>query len=41
VLKIRETTPLEPSAREFKYYAEGVGLIQDADLKLEEYGPAE
>ncbi len=41
VLKVRETTPLEPSAREFKYYAEGVGLIQDAGLKLEEYGPAE
>jgi hypothetical protein len=41
VLKIRETTPLEPSAREFKYYAEGVGLIQDAHLKLEEYGQAE
>jgi hypothetical protein len=41
VLKVRETTPLEPSAREFKYYAEGVGLIQDAGLKLEEYGQAE
>jgi hypothetical protein len=41
VLKIRETTPLEPSAREFKYYAEGVGLIQDAHLKLEEYGLTE
>lgn len=41
VLKIRETTPLEPSAREFKYYAEGIGLIQDANLKLEEYVQAE
>lgn len=41
VLKVRETTPLEPSAREFKYYAEGVGLIQDAGLKLEEYGQEE
>lgn len=33
-LKSEETTPLEPNAREFKYYAPGVGLIQDADLKL-------
>lgn len=41
VVKMRETTPLEPGAREFKYYAEGIGLIQDAGLKLEAYGPAE
>lgn len=41
VLVIRETTPLEPDVEEFKYYAAGVGLIQDADLKLEEYGFAE
>ncbi len=41
VLKVRETTPLEPSAREFKYYAAGIGLVQDANLKLEEYGQAE
>jgi hypothetical protein len=38
VLIIRETTPLEPDVEEFKYYSAGVGLIQDADLKLEEYG---
>ena len=38
VLKIKETTPLEPGAVEFKYHAAGVGLIQDKDLKLEEYG---
>lgn len=37
-LKILETTPLEPEAREFKYYAPGIGLIQDADLKLIDYG---
>ena len=41
VLKIRETTILEPSDREFKYYAEGVGRIQDAHLKLEDYIPTE
>lgn len=39
VLKIEETTPLEPGAREFKYFAEGVGLIQDGSLKLVKAGP--
>ncbi len=29
-----ETTPLEPNAKETKTYAAGVGLIQDADVKL-------
>ncbi len=38
VLKIAETTPLEPGVVEYKYYAAEVGLIQDGDLKLEEYG---
>jgi hypothetical protein len=38
VLVIRETTPLEPGVEEFKYHAAGIGLIQDADLKLMEYG---
>jgi hypothetical protein len=33
-LKTRETTPLEPDALEFKFYAPGIGLIQDAELKL-------
>jgi hypothetical protein len=33
-LKIEETTPLEPRAREYKYYAPGVGLVQDGSLKL-------
>ena len=38
VLKVLETTPLEPGVREFKYYANGVGLIQDGDVKLTKYG---
>lgn len=38
VLVIRETTPLEPDAEEMKLHAPGIGLIQDADLKLVEYG---
>jgi hypothetical protein len=38
VLKIVETTPLEPGAREAKYYAAEVGLLQDGDLKLVKHG---
>jgi len=38
VLKILETTPLEPGAAEAKYYARGVGLLQDGSLKLVKYG---
>lgn len=40
VLKIEETTPLEPGAKEAKYYASGVGLIRDGSLKLVKYGAA-
>ena len=35
-LKTKETAPLEPSAKEFKYHAPGVGLIKDGVLKLTE-----
>jgi hypothetical protein len=38
VLETQETTPLEPQAKESKYYAAGVGLIQNGDLKLVKYG---
>jgi hypothetical protein len=38
VLKIRETTALEPDAIEFKFYKADIGLIQDANLKLVEHG---
>jgi len=41
VLAIFETTPLEPDASEYKYHVAGIGLIQDADLKLEKYGYVE
>ncbi|HEU4604663.1 MAG TPA: hypothetical protein VFS46_00325 [Nitrososphaera sp.] len=37
VLAIKETNPLE-SGEEFKYHVAGIGLIQDENLKLEEYG---
>jgi len=35
-LKTRETTPLEPG-KEFKFYAPGIGIIKDANLRLTEY----
>jgi hypothetical protein len=37
-LKIEETTPLEPDAKEYKYYAPGIGLVQDGSLKLVKHG---
>jgi len=39
-LKTEETTPLEPGVKEFKYYARGVGLVQDGALKLVKHGKA-
>ena len=38
VLRTEETTPLEPGVKEAKYYARGIGLIQDGSLKLVKYG---
>ena len=38
MLKTKETTPLEPSAVELKYYAPGIGLIGDGELELVKYG---
>lgn len=40
-LKVEETSPLEPRAREHKYYAAGVGLLQEGALKLVKYGSSE
>ncbi|HXV46333.1 MAG TPA: hypothetical protein VD736_06640 [Nitrososphaera sp.] len=37
VLKVEETTPLEPGVEEYKFHAPGVGLIQDGPLQLTEY----
>ena len=36
-LKIEETTPLE-AGKGYKYYAPGIGLVQDDRLKLVKYG---
>ncbi|MDO8684532.1 MAG: hypothetical protein Q7N50_13770 [Armatimonadota bacterium] len=38
VIETKETTPLEPSSKDTKLYAPGVGLIQDADLQLLQFG---
>jgi len=40
-LKVEETTPLEPRTKEYKYYAAGIGLVQDGALKLVKHGRAE
>jgi hypothetical protein len=37
-VKVEETTPLEPATKEYKYYASGIGLVQDGDLKLVSHG---
>lgn len=37
-LKTEETTPLEPKAEDIKFYAPGIGLVQDGPLKLVKYG---
>ncbi len=39
VLKTIETSQLEPGPGEAKYYAAGVGLLQDGSLKLVKYRP--
>jgi hypothetical protein len=37
-LKIEETTPLDAREKEYKFYAFGIGLVQEGDLKLVRYG---
>jgi hypothetical protein len=38
LLRVAETTPLEPAEREYKRYAPGIGLVQDGSMKLAKYG---
>lgn len=40
-LRVAETSPLESGAKEYKLYAPGIGLINDASLRLVEHGRAE
>jgi hypothetical protein len=37
-LKTEETTALEKRARDYKFYAPGIGLVKDEKLVLTEYG---
>ena len=37
-VRVKETTPLEPGATEYKVHAPGIGLVQDGDLTLVRYG---
>ena len=37
-VRVKETTPLEPGATEYKVHAPGVGLVRDGDLALVRYG---
>ncbi|TAK52179.1 MAG: hypothetical protein EPO24_15375 [Bacteroidetes bacterium] len=37
-LKVEETTPLEPKAKEYKFHASGIGLVKDGELTLVKYG---
>jgi hypothetical protein len=37
-LKVKETTALDPKEQEHKYYAPGIGLLRDQDLRLIKYG---
>jgi hypothetical protein len=37
VLRTEETNPLEPGVKEFKFYAPGIGLIQEEALVLVKY----
>ena len=37
VIKTEETNPAEPSEKEYKFYAPGIGLIQEEGLKLVNY----
>jgi hypothetical protein len=38
VLKTEETNAVEPKAKEYKYYAPGIGLIKDEELLLVQHG---
>jgi hypothetical protein len=40
-LKLKETTPLEPFVTDYKYYASGIGMVQDGRLKLVKFGTAD
>jgi len=38
VLKVEESSPLDPTSKEYKLYARGIGLLKDGSLELVKYG---
>jgi hypothetical protein len=40
LLRIEETTPLEPGNRDAKRFAPGIGLVEDGSMRLVRYGKA-
>jgi hypothetical protein len=40
VMKTFETSAVETGAREYKYYAKGIGLLKDEDMALVRHGYA-
>jgi len=40
-LKVEETTPLQRFVTEYKYYAPGIGMVQDGSMRLVKVGRAE
>ena len=40
-VKVKETTPLQPFVTDYKYYAPGIGIVQDGVLKLVKFGKAD
>ncbi len=37
-MKVKEGSAIETFAKEYKYYAPGIGLVRDEDLRLTKYG---
>jgi hypothetical protein len=37
-LKVKEGSAIDKTAKEYKYYAPGIGLVRDGDLRLVKYG---
>lgn len=37
-MRIREDSPLEPGVTEYKYYAPGIGLVRDGELRITRHG---
>ena len=40
-VKVKETSPLAPFITDYKYYAPGIGMVQDGKLRLVTFGKAD